>query len=141
MNFVAFDIGHQCDVRATEDRISNSCFCTVSVWYVHGHLSCPVFPGTRGHVLPTEILPELKWITHAYVPSFGFLRWGRGRWIYTLSGMPVESVQRLEHHATYVAVGRIAFKQVGYKPASVPKRLQKNQGVTGVLHRRQLLAL
>eukprot|EP00041_Stephanoeca_diplocostata_P003189 m.32476 g.32476 ORF g.32476 m.32476 type:complete len:1614 (+) comp14130_c0_seq1:211-5052(+) len=50
------------------------------------------------------------------------------RWIYTLSGMPVESVQRLEHQATYVAVGRIAFKQVGYKPASLPQRLQKNQG-------------
>lgn len=45
------------------------------------------------------------------------------RWIYTMAGKPVETVRDLEDGGTYVAVGRIAFKQVGYKAAVKPKRI------------------
>eukprot|EP00036_Acanthoecidae_sp_10tr_P018884 CAMPEP_0206313170 /NCGR_PEP_ID=MMETSP0106_2-20121207/14367_1 /ASSEMBLY_ACC=CAM_ASM_000206 /TAXON_ID=81532 /ORGANISM="Acanthoeca-like sp., Strain 10tr" /LENGTH=686 /DNA_ID=CAMNT_0053744493 /DNA_START=305 /DNA_END=2362 /DNA_ORIENTATION=- len=49
------------------------------------------------------------------------------RWIYTMAGKPVESIRELEDGQTYVAVGRIAFKQVGYKAAVKPKRIVRTR--------------
>jgi hypothetical protein len=52
------------------------------------------------------------------------------RMLYDLSGVRIVEMSELENGQTYVAVGRIAFTQVGYKPAPPPKKFgRKNTHV------------
>ena len=53
------------------------------------------------------------------------------RAIYNISGASINEIAELQHGITYVAVGRIAFNQVGYKPAPPPKKLGRKQGKKG----------
>jgi len=49
------------------------------------------------------------------------------RAIYNISGAPITELSELMHGLTYVAVGRIAFTQVGYKPAPPARKMGRKQ--------------
>ena len=54
------------------------------------------------------------------------------RTIYSVSGMPIEAVSEFENFGTYIAVSRIAFKQVGYKAAAQPKRMNRKAALPNI---------
>jgi len=53
------------------------------------------------------------------------------RAIYNISGAAITELSELMHGLTYVAVGRIAFTQVGYKPAPPQKKLGRKNNAKG----------
>ena len=57
---------------------------------------------------------------------------GPCRAIYNVSGMPIETVSEFDNFGTYIAVSRIAFKQVGYKAAAQPKRMGRKAALPNI---------
>lgn len=52
------------------------------------------------------------------------------RWLYTITGLPIEMLSDFEVGGTYVAVARIQFRQMGYKAATPRPKLLRTKPST-----------